>query len=458
MPSESMEEIVALCKHRGFIFQSADLYGGLKGVYDYGPLGVELKNNLKQSWWRAMVYERDDVEGLDAALIGHQKMFEYSGHVGGFNDPLVECKNCKHRMRADHMKNAGQCDVCGSDDVTPPRQFNMMFKTQIGPVEDDSSTGYLRPETAQHIFSNFKHVVDSTSRRPPFGIAQMGKAFRNEIVARNFIFRVREFEQMELEFFVEPGTDEQWHNTWLEERLSWWESQGVPRDQIKVEDVPKEDLAHYSKRTFDLCYKYPHGYDEIEGVANRMDYDLGNHTKGQSELNIQAKVKENTDSNAKLAVQNQQTKEWYVPFVIEPSAGVDRGVLAVLCEAYTKEKLEDNKERVVLKLKPHLSPIKAAIIPLAKNNEEIVSLAKQIKQDLQKVGLGRVLFENKGNVGKAYRRHDEVGTPLCITVDFETLEQSPATVTVRDRDTMEQTRVEVDKLVEYFINFYQNAR
>ena len=453
-----MEEIVSLCKHRGFIFQSADIYGGLKGVYDYGPLGVELKNNLKQSWWRSMVYERDDVEGLDAAIIGHQKMFEYSGHVGGFNDPLVECKNCQHRMRADHMKIPGQCDSCGSKEVTEPRQFNMMFKTQIGPVENDSSTGYLRPETAQHIFANFKNVVDSTSCKPPFGIAQIGRSFRNEIVARNFIFRVREFEQMELEFFVEPGTDEDWHEQWLEERLNWWEAQGVPRERIKIEDVPKEDLAHYSKKTYDLCYEYPHGFDEIEGIASRMDYDLGNHTKGQKELNIQAKIKENNDSNAKLAVQNQQTKEWYVPFVIEPSAGVDRGVLAVLCEAYTKEALADNKERLVLKLKPHLSPIKAAVIPLAKNNEAIVKVAKQIKQDLQRVGLGRVLFENKGNVGKAYRRHDEVGTPLCITVDFETLEQSPASVTVRDRDTMEQQRVEVEKLPAFFLNYYQNAR
>ena len=449
MPAKSLDELVSLCKRRGFVFQSAEIYGGLKGMYDYGPLGVELKNNIKAAWWRGMVYERDDMEGMDASIIGHQLMFKYSGHTDTFNDPLVECRKCHARMRADKMKDPTKCDECGSTDLTPPRQFNMMFKTNIGPVEDASSIGYLRPETAQHIFANFKNVMDSTGRRPPFGVAQIGKAFRNEIIARNFIFRVREFEQMEIEFFVEPGTDEKWHDYWLEARLKWWEEQGVPRSKIHVLDVPKEGLAHYSKRTFDLEYEYPHGIEEVEGIANRTDYDLGNHTKDQENLNIQAKVKKNEHSNARLAVQNQETQKWVVPFVIEPSMGVDRCFLAIMNEAYTVEKLPSGEERTVLKFKPHLAPIKVAVIPLAKNKPQLVEKAMEIKQSLQKLGLGRILFENTGNVGKAYRRHDEVGTPLCVTVDFETLEQQPESVTVRDRDTMQQVRIPVAELADY---------
>jgi glycyl-tRNA synthetase len=443
MPAKSLDELVALCKRRGFIFQSADIYGGIKGFYDYGPLGVELKNNIKSAWWRSMVYERDDVEGLDSSIIGHNKLFTYSGHTETFSDPLVECKNCHNRMRADHVKD-GKCDKCGLTDLTEPRDFNLMFQTTIGPVAGSGNLGYLRPETAQHIFANFKNVVDTTSRKLPFGIAQTGKAFRNEIVARNFIFRVREFEQMELEFFVKPGEDEKWHEYWLEERLKWWEEQGVPRTKIHVLDVPKDDLAHYSKRTYDLEYEYPHGVEELEGIANRTDYDLGNHTKGQEELNLTSKVHENKESNSRLAV--QEDGQWLVPYVIEPSGGVERGFLAILNEAYTEEELEDGKSRLVLKLKPHLAPIKVAVIPLAKNKEELVEAARKIKQTLQKLGLGRILLENTGNIGKSYRKHDEVGTPLCVTVDFETIEQSPATVTVRHRDTMEQERIAVEDL------------
>jgi glycyl-tRNA synthetase len=332
-----------------------------------------------------------------------------------------------------------------------------MFNMQFGPMEDSSSRVYLRPETAQHIFANFKNVLDTTSRKLPFGIAQMGKAYRNEIIARNFVFRVREFEQMELEFFVQPGEDEKWHDYWLEARLKWWESVGVPRSKIKIVDVAKEDLAHYSKRTFDLEYEYPHGHDEVEGIANRTDYDLGNHTKNQSELNIQAKVHENKDSNARLAVQDLEAKKWVVPFVIEPSAGVERAFLAIMNEAYTEEQLPakegaEPETRIVLKFKPHLAPIKAAVIPLAKNKPELVNLAKEIKNTLQKLGLGRVLFEDTGNVGKAYRKHDEIGTPLCITVDFESLEDKQ--VTVRNRDTMAQERVSIADLPTYFRTFY----
>lgn len=450
MPATTMSDLVSLCQRRGFIFQSAEIYGGMKGLYDFGPLGVELKNNLKAAWWRAMVYERDDIEGIDSAIIGPHVTFAQSGHADTFNDPLTECRKCKTRMRTDKMKDPAVCENCGSRDLMPPRAFNMMFKMQFGPMEDSSATVYLRPETAQHIFMNFKNVLDTTGRKPPFGIAQMGKAFRNEIIARNFIFRVREFEQMELEFFVEPGTDEKWHEYWLEQRLKWWEAQGLPRDKIKVLDVPKDDLAHYSKRTFDLEYLYPHGYDEIEGIANRTDYDLGNHTRHQADLNLTAKVHPNTESNAKLAVYDEEKKSWFVPYVIEPSAGVERGVLAVLNEAYveeeigTDEKTGEKRMRTVLKLKPHLAPLKAAIIPLKKNEAKMVELATQIKNDLQKLGLGRVLLENTGNIGKAYRKHDEAGTPMCVTVDFESFDTG--TVTIRDRDTMAQERVKVEHL------------
>jgi glycyl-tRNA synthetase len=454
MSAKSMEELVSLCKRRGFIFQSGELYGGLKGMYDFGPLGVELKNNIKQSWWRSMVYERDDIEGLDSAIIGHQKMFKYSGHTETFSDPLVDCKDCKHRMRADHMKDNSKCDSCGSENITDPREFNLMFKTHIGPVESDESIGYLRPETAQHIFANFKNVVDSTARKPPFGIVQQGKAFRNEIVARNFIFRVREFEQMELEWFCKPGTEDDWHDYWLEERLKWWEAQGVPRTKIHVLDVPKNDLAHYSKRTFDLEYEFPHGTDELEGIASRTDYDLGNHSKAQNEVNITAKVHENKESTTKMFVRDDATGETYIPYVIEPSAGTDRGFIAILNEAYTEEELENGSKRIVLKFKPHLAPIKVAIVPLKKNNEKIVAQCKSIKNNLMKLGIGRIFFENTGNIGKAYRRHDEVGTPLCVTVDFDTIEQEGLPVTIRNRDTMKQETIMLADLEDYIKNFF----
>jgi len=445
-----MEELVALCKRRGFIFQSNEIYGGLQGLYDYGPLGVELKNNIKQSWWRSMVYDRDDIEGLDASILTNPKVLKHSGHEDTFSDPMVDCRSCKARWREDHIESS-KCPSCGSEDMTEPRPFNLMFKTSVGPIDDGSSFAYLRPETAQQIFTNFKNVLDSTSKKLPFGIVQIGKAFRNEITPRNFIFRVREFEQMELEFFVKPGEDEHWHKIWLENRLDWWEKQGVDRENLEIYDVPQEELAHYSKSTLDIMYKFPHGTEELEGIANRTDFDLGSHSKNQSELNISSNTQENTDSNAKLAVQDIETKEWIVPYVIEPSAGVDRGFLAILNEAYSKEVLEDGKERVVLSFKPHLSPIKAAIIPLKRNNEELVELAKNIKNSLQALQLGRVVVENSGNIGKSYRRHDEIGTPLCITVDFESLED--ATVTVRDRDSMEQQRMASSDLAEYFKNY-----
>ncbi len=440
MPAKNIDELIALCKRRGFIFQSNEIYGGTQGLYDYGPLGVELKNNLKNAWWKSIVYERDDIEGLDAAILTKSTVLKHSGHEDTFSDPMVDCKSCGERFRADQVP-----DYCKKEDLTEPRQFNLMFKTNIGPVDDGKSFAYLRPETAQNIFTNFKNVVDSTARTVPFGIAQMGKAFRNEITLKSFIFRVREFEQMELEFFVRPGDDEKWHKSWVESRVQWWKDQGISDKSLELYDVPADELAHYSKATVDIMYKFPHGVEELEGIANRTDFDLGSHSKSQKELNIKAKVLENNESNSKLALQDENNN-WFVPFVIEPSAGVDRGVLAILNEAYFVEEIE-GKERVVLKLKPHLAPIKAAVMPLKKNDEKIVALAKKVKDELQKLGLGRILFENSGNIGKNYRRHDEVGTPVCITVDFESLDNQ--TVTVRDRDSMKQERISLDKVSEH---------
>ena len=443
-----MDDLVSLCKRRGFIFQSGEIYGGLQGMYDYGPLGVELKNNLKSAWWSSMVYENDNIEGLDASILSNPTVLKYSGHEDTFSDPMVDCKSCNSRFRADQLdKNI--CPNCGSEDLTEPRPFNLMFKTNVGPISDGSSFAYLRPETAQQIFTNFKNVVDSSSKTLPFGIAQIGKAFRNEITPRNFIFRVREFEQMELEFFVKPGTDEDWHKEWVKKRLDWWEQQGVPKDNIELYDVPDDELAHYSKGTIDIMYKFPHGLEELEGIANRTDFDLGSHTKNQDELNISAKVMPNNNSNTRLAIQDIDSKKWVVPYVIEPSAGVDRGVLAIMNEAYNVEDLSEGKERIVLKLKPHLSPIKAAVIPLKKNNAELVNKASDLKKRLQRLNIGRVVLENTGNIGKGYRRHDEIGTPLCITIDFESLEDN--TATVRDRDTMKQERVSIDALPDYLI-------
>lgn len=446
--ASSLEELVALCKRRGFIYPSSALYGGLKGFFDFGPLGVELKNNLKKAWWAAMIYHREDIVGLDSATIMHTDVFKHSGHLDTFTDPLVDCRQCQSRMRSDHLKD-NRCATCGSTDLTEPRPFNLMMKTTLGPLDDPSSIAYMRPETAQGIFANFKHVTDSMSMKLPFGIAQIGKSYRNEITPRHFIFRVREFEQMELEFFVEPGTDEQWHENWVKMRQEWWIEQGLAPERLQAFHQPKEELSHYSKATVDLLYEFPHGFEELEGIANRTDFDLGSHSKDQKDLGIIANVKENHDSVQRLAVKEAHHDRWIVPFVVEPSAGVERGVLAVLCEAYNKETLADGSERVVLKFKPHLAPIKVAVIPLLKNNPLLVEIAQNIVLSLKKANLGWVVLEQTGSIGKAYRRHDEVGTPYCVTVDFETLEASPEerSVTVRDRDTLEQQRIKLSDLV-----------
>jgi glycyl-tRNA synthetase len=448
MPVNSMDELVSLCKRRGFIFQSGEIYGGLQGIYDYGPMGVELKKNIKDSWWSSMVYKRDDVEGLDASILTNPKVLKYSGHEDTFSDPLVDCKDCNGRFRADHLDDS-KCPLCGSTNLTDPRPFNLMFKTEVGPVDDGKNFAYLRPETAQQIFTNFKNVLDSNPKSLPFGIAQIGKAFRNEITPRNFIFRVREFEQMELEFFVKNGDDEQWHEYWLEERLSWLEDQGVPRSSLEILDVPQDELSHYSKKTYDLMYKFPHGVEELEGIANRTDFDLGSHSKNQNEFKITAKVTNNKESNSKLAVHNLDEKKWEIPYVIEPSAGVDRAFLAILNEAYNEENLPDGKTRTVLKLSKHLAPISAAIIPLKKNDDKLVNLAKDVKDKLQQVSNRRIILENTGNIGKSYRKHDEIGTPNCITIDYDSLEKK--TVTLRDRDTMDQKTIDIDDISKHLL-------
>ncbi|MDR1691417.1 MAG: glycine--tRNA ligase [Rickettsiales bacterium] len=449
MAAKSMDELVSLCKRRGFIFQNSEIYGGIKGVYDYGPLGIELKKNIMNAWWSSLVYERDDIEGIEGAILSNPLIWKYSGHEDTFGDLLVECKKCHLRMRADHVKD-GKCDSCGSTDLTQPRMFNVMMKTNVG--FDEDSFSYLRPETAQSTYVNFKNVLDSVAQKIPFGIAQYGKSFRNEITPRNFLFRTREFEQAEMQFFVEPGTDEKWYEQWQEFRINWWIKNGLNIDNLRF--VPHEKLAHYAKAAGDIEYKFPHGFDELEGIHNRQDFDLGSHSKAQKEFDIKADVKENKDSNSKLNYLDPISGKSYIPYVVETAMGIGRAVIAFLNEAYTEEQLEDGKSRIVLKFAKHLSPVKVAVIPLAKNNEEIVGKARKIKNDLQKLAVGRVMFENSGNIGKAYRRHDEVGTPICITVDFETLEKG--TVTIRDRDSMKQIRVEIEKLEKFITDFFKD--
>ena len=457
----ALEHIVSLCKRRGFIFPNSHIYGGLQGAYDLGPMGVELKRNLLATWWSDVVYKRPRMYGLDSSILTHQKTLHYSGHQDTFSDLMCDCRQCKSRWRYDHLdpKNP-RCENCGSDDLTDPRPFNLMFKTNLGAVDDDSSTAYLRPETAQGIFTNFKFITDTQSPKVPFGIAQIGKAFRNEITPRHFIFRVREFEQMEIEFFVKPEESDQWHTYWVEERKQWWITQGLSPENIQCAAQTGDELAHYARATTDILYKFPHGFEELEGIANRTDYDLAVHSKDQDSISPQSKVKKNTDSTARLALQNTESKAWEIPFVIEPSAGVERGMLALLTEAYTEETLENGNQRLVLKLAAHLAPIKVAIIPLAKNKPELIALAEQIQQMLQAAIRGPVVLENTGNIGKNYRRHDEIGTPVCVTVDFDSLAETASdtslvdTVTLRDRDTLEQERVHIDQLSEHIIQRY----
>ncbi len=441
MPAKTINDIVALCKRRGFIFTGSEIYGGLGGAYDYGPYGVELMRNIRNAWWNAMVYSRNDVEGLDAAQISNRLMWKYSGHEGGFSDPLVECKKCGARMRQDKMADPTKCDNCGSTDITEPRAYQLMMVLSIGAMADGAINAYLRPETATTTYVNFKNVLDARPHKLPFGIAQIGKAFRNEISPRGFVFRMREFEQAEMQYFVRPDTDEQYFEMWRDARMAWWiDVLGIPAAHLRF--TPHEKLAHYAKAAVDIEYEFPDGFDEVEGIHNRQDFDLGSHTKAQNEFKINANVMENKDSTVKLSYSDPQTGENFIPYVIETAMGVNRAMLAVMHNAYTEEELPDGKSRLVLKLRPKLAPVKAAVIPLARNVPELLDLATNIENDLRRLAIGRIELENSGNIGKNYRRHDEIGTPVCITVDHQTLED--ATVTLRLRDTMEQRRIKID--------------
>ena len=444
MPAKTVNDIVALCKRRGFIFTGSEIYGGLGGTYDYGPYGVELMKNIRNAWWNAMIYSRDDIEGLDAALITNRLLWKYSGHEAGFSDPLVECKKCGARMRQDKMKDLSKCDNCGSTEITEPRAYQLMMGLSIGATSDGAINAYLRPETATTTYTNFKNVLDARPHKLPFGIAQIGKAFRNEISPRGFVFRMREFEQAEMQYFVNPADDEKFHEMWMQERLAWWINVlGIPAEKLRF--MPHEKLAHYAKAAVDIEYEFPDGFDEVEGIHNRQDFDLGSHTKGQKEFEIHANVLENKDSTTKLSYSDPQSGENFIPYVIETAMGVNRAMLAVMLEAYNEEDLGDGKTRTVLKLKPALSPVKAAVIPLARNVPELLSISNDIVGKLRKLGIGRIELENSGNIGKNYRRHDEIGTPVCITVDHQTMEDN--TVTLRYRDTMEQVRVAIDDVV-----------
>ncbi|HLQ76383.1 MAG TPA: glycine--tRNA ligase [Terriglobia bacterium] len=454
MAGATMDKIVSLCKRRGFLFQGSELYGGLQGTWDYGPMGVELKNNVKRIWWRANVYERDDMEGLDAAILMNKLVLRYSGHEATFSDPLVDCRKCKKRFRADHVDPKEKCPEGGTHNFTEPRPFNLMFKTTVGPVEDADNTAYLRPETAQGIFGNFKNVIDSTNRKLPFGIAQIGKAYRNEITPKNFIFRVREFEQMEIEFFVMPGHDMEWHERWIADRVGWYHKYGIKPENLRKYAQSPEELAHYAKATTDLLYRFfpereeeARQFDEVEGIANRTDYDLTCHTKGGKTVFKDGSFITNEHAVMKQTYFDQPTNTHTIPYVIEPSGGVDRITLAFLMDSYEDQTLPDGKERTVLHLHPDLAPVKVAVIPLARNKPLIVEMAKTIKRSLQATGRLRSLFDDSGNIGKCYARQDEIGTPFCVTVDHQSLEDQQ--VTVRHRDTMAQDRIAVDALERY---------
>jgi glycyl-tRNA synthetase len=431
-----MDKLVSLCKRRGFVFQSSEIYGGLGSVWDYGPLGVELKKNVKELWWRAMVRARDDIEGLDAAILMHPKVWEASGHVAGFTDPLVDCRHCKNRFRADDPRIKGtpgqpdaQCPVCGTrGSLTEPRMFNLMFKTFMGPVEDSAAVVYLRPETAQGIYVNYLNVLQSSRQRIPFGIAQIGKAFRNEITPGNFIFRTREFEQMEMQFFVQPGTDAEWFERWRQWRMEWHRSLGLSPAKLQWHQHSGSELAHYAKAAFDIQYQFPFGWQEIEGIHNRGDFDLSRHQEY---------------SGKKLEYFDQAQNQRYLPYIVETSAGTDRVALTLLVDAYREEQVE-GETRVVLGLSPTVAPIKAGVFPLVKKDgmpEFATTLYNELRQQFT------CFYDDSGAIGRRYRRMDEAGTPFGITVDGDTL--ANRTVTIRDRDSMQQERVGVDRVGEY---------
>ena len=456
MPVETsalMDKLVALTKRRGFLFQSSEIYGGLNGAWDYGPLGVELKRNVKEAWWKAMVRDRDDVVGLDSAILMHPMAWKASGHVDGFADPMVDCKKCKKRYRLDELADEKVCpDPKCKGELTPARQFNLMFETHLGPVAESAAKTYLRPETAQGIFVNFVNVVNSTRIKVPFGIAQIGKSFRNEINPKNFTFRSREFEQMELEFFCKPGSDEKWFSYWVDFRRNWYLSLGLKSEKLRLAPHPQEKLSHYSKATTDVEYLFPFGWGELEGIANRTDFDLRQHQRGMrtlgrwdgGALEDVALVDEDPEfSSGKLSYFDDEEKRRYIPFVIEPSAGADRATLAFLCDAYDEDQAA-GEVRVVLRLHPRLAPVKVAVLPLVKK-DGMPERAEKIFSDLRK--RHAAYYDEAAAIGKRYRRQDEIGTPLCITVDGDTLKDG--TVTVRERDSMQQSRIAEDSLARF---------
>lgn len=453
MPAPNIDTIVSLSKRRGFVYPASDIYGGLGSSWDYGPLGVELANNIKKSWWNWVVYERDDIEGLDSSIILNRNVWKYSGHESTFSDPLVDCRDCKSRLRQDKLEQNEDgkfvCSNCGSTNLTDPRPFNLMFRTTIGAVssdDDPAALAYLRPETAQGIFVNFKNVLDTSRRKLPFGIAQIGKAFRNEVTPGNFIFRTREFEQMEIEYFVRPEDAARAHQEWIDGFDHWLGSIGISSDNLQHYEQEKHELAHYSERTVDILYRFfperedkTKQWDELMGIANRTDYDLRVHSKKPEDAEGK---RINPDSTEDLSYFDTATNERFYPYIIEPSTGVNRTLLAVMMDAYTEKTNEKGETRVILKLKPELAPIKVAVLPLAKNKPEIVEMARKLKRELQPSM--RAVYDDTGGIGKLYARQDEIGTPFCVTVDHESLEDNA--VTVRDRDTWEQERVSIDLL------------
>jgi glycyl-tRNA synthetase len=434
-PPDLMSTIVSLCKRRGFIFQSSEVYGGLTSCWDYGPLGVELKRNVKEAWWKAMVTNRRDIVGLDAAILMHPKVWEASGHLAGFTDPLVDCKSCKERFRADHLTDLKKCPKCGGE-LTDVRKFNLMFKTFMGPVEDSSAVVYMRPETAQGIFVNFLNVQQSSRLKPPFGIAQIGKSFRNEITPGNFTYRTREFEQMEMEFFCMPGTDPEWYDYWRNARLSWYLKLGIKKDNLRLRAHAQDELAHYAKACCDVEYLFPFGWSELEGIANRTDFDLKKHSEF---------------SGKSLAYFDEETKQHMFPFVIEPAAGADRAALAFLIDAYDVDK--EDAQRVIMRFHPSLAPIKAAVLPLVKK-EGMPEKAEKIYKDLLDNSV-RASFDLNSAIGRRYARQDEAGTPYCITVDGQSIQDD--TVTVRERDSRQQNRIAATQAVEFISNKIKEA-
>ncbi|HSH76566.1 MAG TPA: glycine--tRNA ligase [Longimicrobiales bacterium] len=429
--ADLMDKLVSLAKRRGYIFQSSEIYGGAGSVWDYGPLGVELKRNLKDRWWSSMVHQRDDIEGLDAAILMHPRVWEASGHVEGFTDPLIECTQCHRRFRADLPEvQGGQCPTCGTRDAfTEPRMFNLMFKTFMGPVEDSSATVYIRPETAQGIYVNFLNVQGAARQRVPFGIAQIGKAFRNEITPGNFIFRTREFEQAEMQFFVRPGTDEEWFERWKELRMAWHRDLGIRPEKLRFHEHGPDELAHYAKKAFDIEYEFPFGWKEFEGIHNRTDFDLARHQEF---------------SGKRLEYIDPATSERYIPYVVETSMGVDRAALVLLADAYREEEVE-GETRVVLSLDPLIAPTKVAVFPLVKK-DGMPEIAEKLHADLRAAAIP-AFYDISGAIGRRYRRQDEVGTPWCATIDGQSVEDG--TVTIRDRDSLEQVRVSSDQVVAW---------